>query len=236
MSVLEIAARAHLVSLALTTRNALFYAFLAFVLFSIAVVPRSVSASTLSIIASSDANITNGALNTYAPGTYGLVVNTSSGTVPVMEFNLATLPTNVVIDSMTFAFYVTSVTSSSNPFSIMGFLDSGVITSTAATRSATNLGGYNPQTLGQQSVTLSTSFLQSHLGSSYLAVRLESSGGFVNTSIGSLENQGFSKPTLGISFHIVPEPAVAHLAVFIPFSLIRMRRAKKRRHSTIRKK
>jgi hypothetical protein len=203
-----------------SSRNDLFRATAAIFIVACALIPGGTRAATLTFTASSDANITNGVLNSFSTAAYGLVVNTFSGTVPVMEFNVASLPTNILVDAMTFNFYVTSYTGSTNPINIMAFLDNGVITSSDASASATTLGTYNPVSLGLgvHSIGLSTSFLQSHPGASYLALRLQSSTGSANTQIGSIEQQpGFAPLRLDITFHPVPEPAVTPLVAAVLF-------------------
>jgi hypothetical protein len=151
---------------------------------------------------------------------HGLYVTNFVGSVPnfqdraVILFNLATVPTNSRIQSLTFNFEETSFANNVGTIAVNGFSSNGTITLADATASGSQLGTYDVLSLGlgKHSVTLSPSFLQSILGTSpYLGIRLQGTQFAVNTSLGSIEQGAFYlAPTLTVNVApavAAPEPA-----------------------------
>ncbi len=189
-------------------------------------------ANFVQIVGASDANLEDPGLtgnfttiNGLSPTAYGLVIsrfaNAGAATGEsrsVIEFNLAGLGAGATVQSLTFNFQVASfVTPAASPIGIYGYAGSGTIGLADATTAATLLGTYEPASIGLNpgSITLSTATLQSLLGSSsFLAIRLQATTAYANTSLDSLEQSGssagFSPPvSLAVNFTpaLVPEPS-----------------------------
>jgi hypothetical protein len=190
-------------------------------------IPGRLQAGLITLNASSNADLSdttgNGTFTTVNRldlATHGLYVTNFVGSFPnfqdraVILFNLAALPTNSQIQSLTFNFQETAFANAVGTVAVNGFSSNGTITLADATASGSQLGTYDAigLGLGNHSVTLSPSFLQSILGSTpYLGIRLQGTQFSVNTSLGSIEQGAFfSAPTLTVSVTpavAAPEPA-----------------------------
>src|SRR5687768_12728076 len=164
---------------------------------------RPAHAATANIVGSSNANITGSSVNTtYPPSSYGLVVNVFDNTRAVIEFPTTALPSNAVIQSLSFDFEQVSHANQTSVVNIMGFADNGTITGADATAAATQMGSYSAVALGlgDHSVTLTPATLQSLVGTGqHLALRLQSGSADTNTSIASIQDAAFwTPPTLAV--------------------------------------
>ncbi len=155
---------------------------------------------------------------------YGLVVRkvTDPGFLmedrTLLEFNISTFALGDTINLLSFHFQEAVSSSFSDNVNVFAYSANGSLGIADATIGGTLLGSYNPTTLGlgEHSLSLDSSFLQSLIGTSnFLGLRLQSSGGFVNTSLNSMEQaaqaalSGFSiiSPHLDVDSTPVPEPA-----------------------------
>jgi len=161
-------------------------------------------------------------LNDLHPSTYGLTMANFRGysTIEgfehraVIEFDLSSLPSSAIVQSLTFGFQAVSVANGpdNTTIDLFGFAGDGVADLDDATSTGTLLGSYDYHLLqlGVKTVSLDVSALQSILGSSsYLGLRLQARDVTGNTSIASLESSSFrTPPTLEVEYRtgIVPEP------------------------------
>jgi hypothetical protein len=133
---------------------------------------------------------------------------------PLLEFDISQFTLGEIINSVSFRFQEGAFTSSGSTVNVLGYSGSGTLSISDATTASTLLGSYDPVTLGLgiHSLSLDSSYLQSLIGSSnFLGLRLQSSGGLVNTSQTSMEQAALSldffiSPHLDIDFTPVPEP------------------------------
>ncbi len=183
------------------------------------------NAATTTLNGVRDANITGGTVNALSPFSYGLVINVFDNTRAVIEFDTSPLPATAIIDALTFNFREVAVANFTSTVNVLGYPRTGAITPADATAFATQIGSYSAVSLGlgNHSIGLTTSILQSVVGTpQHMGLRLQSGSSDTNTSIGSLEQATFTTPpTLGVTYHLVPEPvsfaalALGSLALFV---------------------
>jgi len=173
-----------------------------------------------------DANITGATVDSFPPGTYGLVINVFSGTQAIVDFSLSSIPPNATVSSLLFSFDESSYANANGLVSVYGYGRSGAIVPADATASATQLGSYASVAmgLGPHSIPLNSAAdaeVQSLLGGSKdLGLRFTSSSSDTNTSFGSVELTDFTPPSVLVTYS-VPEPSSAALLVMAGFVLLR---------------
>jgi hypothetical protein len=198
-------------------------------------------AAQITLSGSTDANLddptgtgTFTGLNVDPPATYGLeAVNFVGAPVfdfekrSVVEFNNSVLPTNAIINSVTFNFRVASYANNQFGVGVSAYAGTGTITLADATAAATQVGTYQSDALTEFHVGLSSTTFQSLLSSSsYFALRLAGLEQTVNTSIFGIEGNSQSlAPSLTISYSVasVPEPGGLTLGCVAAISLAGLR-------------
>jgi hypothetical protein len=186
--------------------------------------PETLRADTINASADADLSDTTGngtfdTIDRLSLATHGLYITNFIGasTNPfedraVILFSLASIPANAQITGLSFNFDETGFANAVGTVAIDGYSSNGTISLADATAASSQLGTYDALSLGlgDHSVTLSTSYLQSLLagGASYLGIRLEGTQYSVNTQLGSIEQATFfTPPTLTVTLQSVPEPA-----------------------------